>query len=55
MELLLTDPAARARLPALVAAFRQAGNTNLEPHLGPVLASDWPTLEARWKAFCLGR
>ncbi|MCX6875883.1 MAG: hypothetical protein NTW21_19040 [Verrucomicrobia bacterium] len=55
MDLLLTDPALRPRLPDLVAAFRKAGSTDLAPHLGPVLGTDWQQLETRWKAFCLGR
>lgn len=55
LDLFLSDPAMREKLPQLIDAFRKAGNTDLGPHLGPVLATDWKTLETRWRAFTLGR
>ena len=45
----------REKLPQLIGAFRKAGNTDLGPRLGPILATDWKTLETRWRAFTLGR
>lgn len=41
----------RPKLPALFQAIQAAGDTNLEPHLKPVLELDWPTLETQWRAY----
>ena len=54
-DLFLSDPTMRDRLPQLIDAFRKAGNTDLGPHLEPIFATDWKTLDTRWRAFTLGR
>jgi hypothetical protein len=36
---------------ALVVALRDAGSTNVGPHLVTVMQTDWPTLTADWKAY----
>ncbi len=50
--MLLVDPKYSPRLPALIAAFQQADSTNLDRHLGPILAADWENLTADWRAHC---
>jgi hypothetical protein len=52
VDLLLADAGFRARLPELIDAFRRVGSTNIEPHLGDVLGTDWERLEAAWRTHC---
>jgi hypothetical protein len=54
-DLFVSDPTMRERLPQLIDAFRKTGNTDLGPHLEPIFATDWKTLDTRWRAFTLGR
>lgn len=49
---LLEDPAYRRLLPLLLAAFREAGETDLEPHLGPILGTTWDAFEQAWLRYC---
>lgn len=48
---LLAEPY-RKQLPALIDAFRRAKSTDLEPHLGPVLGTDWGRFTAQWRTTC---
>ncbi len=42
----------RPRLHELVKAMREAGSTNLSPHVETVLGTNWKALEAEWREYC---
>ena len=52
IELLITDEAYRQQWPALIAAFQESGSTDIGPHLGPVLKTNWKEFEERWENHC---
>lgn len=49
VDLLLTDPALRTKVPALMEAIRREGSTRLEPHLEKVLGMTWAQFEEAWR------
>ena len=51
-RLLITSPKYKEHMPALFAAFQKTGSTDLGPHLGPILKTDWATFTADWREFC---
>jgi hypothetical protein len=53
IEFLMTNKAARKKLPALFKAIQLSASTDLGPHLDPVLEMDWEGLTSKWKSFCL--
>ncbi len=52
VETLLAEEKYRKQLPGLFAAFQEAGSTDLGPHLGDVLKTDWDELERAWRRHC---
>jgi hypothetical protein len=52
VELLLSEPKYRQQLPQLIEALRNSKSTNLEPHLKPVLKTDWAQLTDDWRKHC---
>jgi hypothetical protein len=52
VDMLLADPKYSARLEKLFAAIASAGSTRLDPHVGPILETDWSTFTADWRAHC---
>jgi hypothetical protein len=49
---LLTSPKYKQHLPALFAAFQKTASTDLAPHLGSILKTDWEQFTADWLEFC---
>jgi hypothetical protein len=52
VDMLFTDPKYSPRLAKLIGAIQKAGDTNLDPHVGPILETDWPKLTADWQSHC---
>ncbi len=52
VEMLMRKQEYRQRLPELLAAFGACGSSKLEPHLKPILETNWQKLTDDWKAFC---
>ena len=52
IELLITNKAYRPHWPALIAAFQETGSTDIRPHLGPVLKTNWKEFEEAWEEHC---
>ena len=52
VDMLLHDEAYRAKLPGLLNALREAGSTDLGPHIQPYLGKSFEELTADWQAFC---
>jgi len=52
IETLRSNDSYRRRLPELFDAFRKAGSSDLNPHIKPILGTDWDQLTAAWKKFC---
>jgi len=49
---LLSSPKYKEHWPALFAAFQKTASTDLGPHLGPILKTDWEQFTADWLGFC---
>ena len=52
VDMLRTQSGYRTAMPRLFEAFREAGSTDLAPHLATVLGTDWEELSVDWQAYC---